>query len=161
LSKQEILQIGSRLLGLYFCAMGLVAIPQAFVMWELAASTPGARPWAVVLASASHSALAIAVGLLLILLGRESTQSGSQAGPQLFDEGVFPALVQLLGVYLALHAVGPLIKELSSTVTISASWQFHAAYIGGEVVSLITGLFLVVRTRRVVTWLHKVRGTDA
>jgi hypothetical protein len=140
--------------------MGLVAIPQAFVMWELAASTPGARPWAVVLASASHSALAIAVGLLLILLGRDSTQSSSQADPQLFGEGVFPALVQLLGIYLAFDAVGSLIKELSSLVTISASWQFHAANIGAEAVSLIAGLFLVVRTRRVVTWLHKIRGTE-
>lgn len=161
MSRQEILQIGSRLLGLYFFAMGLVAIPQAFVMWELAASTPGARPWAVVLASVSHSAFAIAVGILLILLGRDSTQSSSQADPQLFDEVVFPALVQLLGVYLAFDAVGSLIKELSSLVTIAASWQFHAANIGAEAVSMVAGLFLVVRTRRVVTWLHEIRGTDA
>lgn len=159
--RQEILQIGSQLLGLYFFAMGFVAIPQAFVMWELAASTPGARPWAVVLASASHSAFAIVVGLLLILLGRDSTQSRSQADSQLFDEGVFPALVQLLGVYLAFDAFGSLIKELSSLVTVSASWQFHIANTGAEAVALIAGLFLVVRARRVVTWLHKVRGTDA
>ena len=161
MSKQEILQIGSRLLGLYLCAIGLIASPQAFIAWELAANTPSVSPWAVVVASASQSAIAIAVGLLLILLGRDSTQTSSQADPQLFDEGVFPALVQLLGIYLAFHAVGPLVKELGSAVTISASWQFHAAYIGGEVVSLIAGLFLVLRTRRVVTWLRRVRETDA
>jgi hypothetical protein len=157
LSKQEILQIGSRLLGLYLCAIGLIAIPQAFVAWELAANTPSVSPWTIVLAAASQSAIAIAVGLLLIIVGRDSTKTSSQADQQLFDESVFPALVQLLGVYLALYAAGPLIKELSSTVTISASWQFHAANIGGEVVSLIAGLFLVLRTRRVVTWLRRVR----
>ena len=161
MSKQEIIKIGLRLLGLYLCAIGLIAIPQVFVAWELAASMPSVSPWTVVFASASQSAIAIAIGLPLIFLGRDSTQTSTQADPQMFDERVFPALVQLLGVYLASHALGPLVKEISSTVTISASWQFHAAQIGGVVVSLIAGLFLVLRARRVVTWLHIVRESDA
>lgn len=159
--KQEVLKIGQRLLGLYLFAIGLVGIPQIFMAWELAASTPSVRPWAMVSVSAAQSAIAIAVGLLLIYLSRGPIQTGPQTDTQLFDGRVFPALVQLLGVYLAFHAFGPLIKGVINAVTISASWQFHVANIGADFVSLIAGLFLVVRARRVVTWLSRAREKDA
>jgi hypothetical protein len=156
LSREEVLRTGARLLGLYFVAVSLIEVPQVFTVWELAASTPNARPLVVALTSASQSALAIVIGLLLFIFGRAS-RSGAQPHGEPHVQSVFPSMLQLLGVYLAFNALGPLVRAVSESVTISASWQFHVGRIGAELVSLGAGLFLVLRAQTVARWLHDVR----
>lgn len=151
MNSQLLLKVGARLLGLYFAAIGLIAIPQVFIVWELAGTNGAVRSWAVAGPVAAQAAVSILIGFLLVFLARETIDP--QPHPELDLPGALPTLIQLLGLFLAFGALGPLVKELGESFIASGSWAARSASIAAQLVALIAGLFLIRSANAVAMWL--------
>ena len=153
MTSRQVLQVGKRLLGIYFLVRGLMQLVGTLSMFGIDLP-PGGRRDGLIAATALQGVIAVSAAIVL-LRGRFDGQASSES--PLATVRFEPPILQLIGVYFVIEGLWAVTRPAVATFLYSSPWQIQLAELLAALVAGSAGLFLLIRPNQIAASLRRLR----
>lgn len=153
MNQRSVLEVGIKLVGLYFAVAGVVALPT--LMIQLAAGSED-HPMRFTYGALAQSLCMVFAGVILLALAnRLARLLGPEDEPDGQSRIGFSACVQFLGLYLAALAAARVIEAVVEVGFVDRGRKFYFGEITGQSLLLVFGLLCILKGPAIASFIRR------
>ena len=155
------MNIGLKLIGVYFIVIALSSLSSALLSYELAYSSNYQHPEWVVISTIANTLLILVIGILLSLkteIISKALLKNNEAKEQI-SNNINPSLfIKMLGLFLAAGSIGDVVEGLITALIVESSFSLYINMIVPGVVTVIIGLLLICKAEVISAYMGTIEN---
>jgi hypothetical protein len=162
MTKRDVLEVGTKLLGIYCLISAIFALPVAALYITAIKNSDALRPLHIVLSSL-QPIFFLFLGIILLSRGNSfvdriinTSTPSSQSSQMMIDVTVW---IRLIGLYLVAVEIGGLLNKIAFSLISRGQSLYDLLAISSHAVTICIGLYFIIRGDKVAR-LIQPKGSD-
>ncbi len=158
MSKRDVLEIGTKLLGIYCLILAITTLPVAALYITNAIKGSETLRTIHIILSSLQPIFFLCLGLILISRGDSiidrilnSSASSSPTSERIMDVDVW---IRLIGLYLVAASIGGLLDNIALTIISRGQSLYDLLRISSHAVTIFIGLYFIFKSDKVATLIQ-------